>query len=518
MAELLSSKVAIIEEPPRVRGIPGLPTAVAGAVGIAERGPVGEAVLVTSIEEFQRTFGAIATDLGLAALGFFQNGGAQLWVVRTVHYTSIDDQSTATAARSSVAVVAGQDNAPVFRIEAKYVGAYGNRISVEIDPATNGQSTAFDLAVVEGGVTRETFANLSMSPTHQRHFATIINDPQRGSRLVKAVDLAVTNAPVPAAQTVVLSAGSDGLGGLVDADFTGSPTGKTGLHALDGVADLSILLVPGRATAAVHVDMLEYCEIVRGGSAFAILDPPANQSASQIVTYVSQTAGIENYSEYGAIYWPRIRVPNPNPSAFGNAPDISAPPSGAIAGVYARTDGAQPGGVYNAPAGVEVGRLLGALGFEHGESNDEKKRDLVYPHRVNPLRTDAGAPRYIDGSRTLKGDGNFPSVPERRGVSFIERSLRRGLEVARHRSNDERLRSEVRNTITAFLTAQMNVGAFASRDPKTAFFVEVEDDVQARFRGELHVRIGLATNKPAEFIVLHISQDTRAIEAALAAS
>src|SRR6185503_14321081 len=114
----------------------------------------------------------------------------------------------------------------------------------------------------------------------------------------------------------------------------------------------------------------------------AILDSPVGLSAAQMVTYITQTAGIENYSEYGALYWPRIVIPNPNPAVFGSQATIVAAPSGAIAGVYARTDAAQPGGVYNAPAGVEVGRLLGVLGFETSECNDERKRDLVYPHRI----------------------------------------------------------------------------------------------------------------------------------------
>ncbi|MEL6220993.1 MAG: phage tail protein, partial [Pseudomonadota bacterium] len=100
---LLSSKVVVIEEAPRVRGIPATATAVVGAVGIAERGPIGKPVLVTSFEAFEATFGRFTrnADLPLAAMGFFQNGGRQLWVVRTVHYTDIADPATATAARAA---------------------------------------------------------------------------------------------------------------------------------------------------------------------------------------------------------------------------------------------------------------------------------------------------------------------------------------------------------------------------------------------------------------------------------
>jgi phage tail sheath protein FI len=162
--------------------------------------------------------------------------------------------------------------------------------------------------------------------------------------------------------------------------------------------------------------------------------------------------------------------------------------------------------------------MSGVLGFETDEVLEEAKRDLVYPRRINPLTTGPGLPRFVDGSRTLKATGNFPYVSERRGVSFIERSLKTGLEFARHRNNNETLRSEVRRVCTAFLITQMNNGAFRTRDPATAFFVDAEslNTPTEVFAGRLHVRIGLATNKPAEFIVLRFSQDTRLLESELA--
>ena len=99
MSAPLSSKVIIEEEEPRVRGIPSIPSAVAGAVGVTERGPIGKPVLVTSIEEYQHLFGGFTkdSDLALAVMGFFQNGGNQLYVVRTTHFSQIDDASSFTA-------------------------------------------------------------------------------------------------------------------------------------------------------------------------------------------------------------------------------------------------------------------------------------------------------------------------------------------------------------------------------------------------------------------------------------
>lgn len=431
------------------------------------------------------------------------------------------DAATSAAFGFDAALHAGAATgaARAVQVEGKDPGAYGNRLEVEVRAATNGSADAFDLLVIEDGVYREVFPNLSMTETHPRYVETVVNNARTGSLYIRVTDQRLLGAPVPHPQTITLSGGNDGLLALGDADFIGSEAGHTGLHALDAVQDLSLLIVPGRATPAIHDAMLRYCEVTRNGMAFAVLDPPASLSAPDIVTYVTTTASLENLSEYGAIYWPRIEVLNPQKSVYGNTERIVAPPSGAVAGAYARTDGERPGGVYDPPAGIDKGRLFGVLGFETDEVLDERKRDLVYPHRINPLTTAPGLPRYIDGSRTLKGDGNFPYVAERRGVIFIERSLRLGLEFARHKNNTEALRAQVRRTITAFLLTQMNNGAFRSREPAKAFFVDMSANTPTViFAGQLIARVGLATNKPAEFIILRISQDTRALEAELADS
>jgi hypothetical protein len=416
---------------------------------------------------------------------------------------------------------AASGTANALRVEGKDPGAYANRIEAEVRAATNGAPSTFDLLIVEDGVYREAFPNLSMDPDDARYVERVVNDARTGSVYVRVIDQLLAGTPVPPPQTVALAGGSDGLVGLDDNDFIGSEAGKTGLYALDQVQDLSLLIVPGRATPAVHNAMVRYCEVDRDGAVFAVLDPPANQSATDIVTYVRTTAALENLSEFAAIYWPRVKVLNPQKSVFGSAEQLVVPPSGIVAGVFSRTDSARPGGVYDPPAGIDAGRMFGVLGFETDEVLEERKRDLVYPHRINPLTTGPGLPRYIDGSRTLKGDGNFPYVAERRGVIFIERSLKQGLEFARHKNNTEGLRAQVRRTITAFLLAQMNNGAFRSREPKKAFFVDVSEQLNTPtviFAGKLIARVGLATNKPAEFIILRISQDTRALEAELAAA
>lgn len=427
------------------------------------------------------------------------------------------------------AVHAGGTGAAVdtLRLDGKTDGTYAHSIKGRVQASTSGEAARFNLQVLKSNLLVETFPNLTMDPDDARYVQKIVNAASTGSKYIAAVDLLSTGVASTArpvnVTTANLSGGNDGLVGLVDVDFTGSEgaNGKTGMRAFDLVEDLNILAVPGRATAAVHVAMLTYCEVTRGMSCFAVLDPPEGESATGVIDYFENTAGVLGLSEFGAAYWPRVKVTNPSTVVFGTTDDgtIVVPPSGHIAGAYARTDGARPGGVYDPPAGIEAGRLLGIVGFETDEVLDEAKRDLVAPKHINPLTTGSGLPRYIDGSDTLKADGNFPSVSERRGAIFIEQSVKRGLQFARHKRNTPELRRTIERTCTAFIRVQMKNDAFVTKDPATAFFVDFGDDLNppsVQFANQVIGRIGMAFAKPTKWVITNFSADTRALEEELA--
>ncbi|WP_434345731.1 phage tail sheath protein [Myxococcus virescens] len=138
--ELLSSKIVIEEEEPRVRGIPSVPTSVAGAVGLAERGPIGQAVLCTSMEDYQATFGGFTpdADLALAAMGFFENGGTHLWAVRTVHYEDVSNPESHTATRAAAALTTGGGPTPAVvrgTLRPPFTLADGQRLEVSVNGA-----------------------------------------------------------------------------------------------------------------------------------------------------------------------------------------------------------------------------------------------------------------------------------------------------------------------------------------------------------------------------------------------
>lgn len=446
--------------------------------------------------------------------------------------------SDTTGASSSIQVAAGNiataigvDSAThsgtsgaatgTLTIDAKYDGAYADDVTVTIEDATDGESDHFNLIVLEDGLVAETFPNLSMIDVDARYAETVINATDgSGSDLIQVTDLDTTGNQRPANGTFgPLSGGDDGISGIVDADYVGNATGGTGIRALDAIQDVNILTVPAQGTSAVHNAMITYCDVTRAGSMFAILDCPAGQTAAQMVTYVDTTASLTELSEFGAIYWPRVKVLNPAVGVFGSVSQLTVAPSGIIAGIYARTDGSGQGGIYKSPAGQRRGILSGVLGFETDEVLKEEARDLLYPKRINPLTTAAGAPRFIDGGRTLKSTGDFPHIAQRRGAIFIEQSIKTSTDVTRHDNITEELRRELSRATRRFLKIQMSNGAFASQDPEKAFFVDFGDKLNPASQAKLGRtlgRIGLAFSTPNEFLILSFSADNRALEQELA--
>jgi hypothetical protein len=420
---------------------------------------------------------------------------------------------------------------PTLTIDGKTPGIYGDAITIRISAASNGAAASFNMAVLKSGLVQETFPNLTMDDTSVDYVETRVNHLDFGSQLITVTDLGLVLTPTQKrpvnGTSSALSGGNDGLAALADSDYLGSSAGPTGLSCFDRVTNGTLLIAPGVTSQAVHLGLCDYAEVTRNGSMFVILDPAAAQTAQQMVTYVTGS-GLSEYSEYGAIYWPRIKIANPSTTIYGTDNAITVPPSGAIAGRMAAND-QKLGGVYESPAGYmdNYGVLRGILGVEDDPAGgsihpvmDANVRDLVYPYRINPIRKGDSTPWYIDGGRTLKSTGNFPNVGERRGVIFIENALRVGLDILRHRFNNRTTRRTAHLIILSFLKREMAKGAFRSTVPSDAFFIDTSDQLNPlvnEMAGIMTIRVGLATNKPTEFVVLLVTQDTRALQEQLAA-
>lgn len=424
----------------------------------------------------------------------------------------------------------GDASAPVdtLLIEGKTEGAYTADVKIRIMAASSGEAECFNLVVKYKGITVEVFPNLTMDDTDTQYVETVVNHTSTGSNYISATDLdaglgtPTLDRPANSATEAgdgPLTGGNDGLVGLVDNDFIGSTASDTALYAMDMIQDFDLLAVPERNTAAVQKGMIDYAVNDRSRRVFCVLGPSAGLSATQVITYVETTATLLQYSEQGAFYWPRVKMVNPDKSIYGTDDELTVDPVGHICGMFSRNDNRKVGGIYEQPANSEYGVLLGVTNLETDQAKKEKIRDLVYPKMINPITVLPGTAIHVDGSRTLKSTGDFPSVAERRGVSYIEKTIQLGLVWAKHRNNDTDLRQTVNRSVKGFLVIQMKAGAFRSTDPATAFFVDTSDAINTPdviFAKQLKVRIGLATQKPAEFVILWFSQFLADLEASLA--
>ncbi len=303
-------------------------------------------------------------------------------------------------------------------------------------------------------------------------------------------------------QTSAGSAASDGTAPLA-ADYDAA------YEVIDKEVDLfNLLLLPPVADEAVSVQSLYgnasvFCQLRR---AFLIMDPPASWTDAQKASTGVAALRVGLVKDYSALFFPRLTI-----TENGLSQNIG--PAGAIAGLFARTDGTR--GVWKAPAGIEAD-LRGIVGVEQRFSDGEN--GILNPRAINTIRVfPSGIVNW--GARTNQGDDDTPHdykyIPIRRLALYMEESLYRGLKWAVFEPNDEPLWSQIRLNVGAFMHNLFRQGAFQGRTPKDAYFVKCDAETTTqndRNLGIVNVWVGFAPLKPAEFVILYLQQMAGQIE------
>jgi uncharacterized protein len=350
----------------------------------------------------------------------------------------------------------------------------------------------------------ETFRNLRLTGTGP---SSVTGALATQSQLVRATALSdlsddPTKFPTPASGNWLTLAddGDDAYGGLTVADFVGTDGGsglRTGIVALEDIDEISICAVPGVWSGTVESALITHCEQLK--DRFAILDPQDGLDIEGIQTFreVFDT-------KYAALYYPWLVVTDP---ATGLGA-IEVPPSGHLAGIYARVDNER--GVHKAPANV----VIRGIRLTDGIAQDVTKRhqDLLNPKGINAIRFFPGLGQRVWGARTLSSDTSWKYINVRRLFLFLEESIEEGTQWVVFEPNDEALWALVRQTVANFLTTVWRSGALAGTTADEAFFVVcdrstmTEDDIA---NGRLICVIGVAPVYPAEFVIFRIQQKTR---------
>ena len=536
--------VYIEELPSGVRTITGVATSITAFVGRAQTGPVDEPVTINSYADFERSFGGLwrESTLGYAVRDFYMNGGSQAIIVRLYHpkqkqkdgKPEVDSENKPVyeVAKATLAAGGGTSDTSKLRLIAASPGAWGNKLRARIDQKVPAEvanryglqsNEMFNLTVrdTNTGVT-ESFLNVSVKDSARR-VDRVLED---SSSLVRVNGTLAADASVPTAHdepqsnqdvwavdtlsSKVSDADKVSDGDALDVnDFTGQgkEAGKAGLYALEKADLFNLLCIPpynsdGNIDASLVSSAVQYCEKRR---AMLLVDSPAGwKSVADATDATKGLVSLGTTSKNAALFFPRLIKPDPlRENQLGEFV-----PSGAVAGIFARTDAQR--GVWKAPAGLEA-TLNGVSALSVTLTDPENGQ--LNPLGINCLRSFPAVGRIVWGSRTLQGNDRLASewkyIPVRRLALFLEESLYRGTQWVVFEPNDEPLWAQIRLNIGAFMNNLFRQGAFQGKSPKEAYFVKCDSETTTQNDinlGIVNIVVGYAPLKPAEFVILKFQQ------------
>jgi uncharacterized protein len=559
MPEYLAPGVFVEEVSYRAKSIEGVGTTTTGFVGPTRTGPTGaEPELLTSLTEFEAAYGdggdlhGGPNYLWHAARAFFEQGGSRLYVSRVVGAGA----ARAAGDLGDVALTAAHPGAAANDWVVRLTLRAGPDVVTQAGRATGLREgdvvlhgTTVRRAVRAGGGLAlqsasgqpEPVADLEADDTVRVLTAAIeVEGTGFGAADLRVADLLALlgdGAPVAAEEgttaftlvagiaeaagstfaarltattptpenptpgvvvvEVPLDGGADGDAPGIGA-YTGVAEDPGGLEALELVEEIAIVAAPAASAggadlaAAVAQALVGHCE--RMQYRVAILD---SRPGLDLRGVQAQRAAID--STRAAFYYPWVRIADP----FG-AGTVDLPPSGFVAGVWARTD--RERAVWKAPANEVV---LGALGFERPIGTAQQ--EVLNPLGINCLRSFEGRGHRIWGARTASSDPEWKYLNVRRYFVYLERSIDRGTQWAVFEPNGEALWANVRRTISDFLFGEFQAGALLGAKPEAAYFVKCDRSTMTQNdldNGRLVCQVGVAALRPAEFVVFRVGQWT----------
>ncbi len=415
--------------------------------------------------------------------------------------SAVTEDTGVVAAAASANLTGGADAADALEISAINEGAWGDRLSVEIGDGSQDPVNTFDLTVRYKGNVVEVFKNLSMDESAANHVELAVNDK---SDWITTRDLSATTGLAtdrPATGTYTLSGGVDGLTDMSDIDYMGDPSQHTGFYAFDEIDALNILMAPGVTTAPVISGAIAYAESRK--DLIFVADAPIHLEPQEAVDF-RKGQGLYSHaafnSSYAALYYPWVEITDPM-----TGKKKLVPPSGAVAGCYARSD--QKTQVWYAPAGIDRGRILNALSVAYKTSRGE--RDVLYPEGVNVIAVFPDTGINIWGQRTLQSQPSaVDRVNVRRLMMYMEEAIAESSRFVVFQPNNPQTWRALLRLIKPFLQNIKDKGGLYD------FAVQCDEETNTPAvidRYEIVCRIFVKPTKTAEFIELNfIMTDTGA--------
>jgi phage tail sheath protein FI len=489
-------------------------TAVAAFVGFTAKAPTDDPSdpngvkprMVTNWTQFETLYGGFVEGamLPLSVYGYFNNGGSMAYIVRIQNTTPSEDSG-------QLALTSG-DRSLGPAVEFTTIGA-GSNVKVEVSPepeaadAEDDAPPTFEVTVTDSAGEPETYSGVTLGG---------ISDTLNGTSTKVTVETKI-DVDQLAADLQTLPTGSFSIEPapaipieVAGKAFNGSESARTGISGLTIADDVTMVMVPDLITAATKEDgtvdlamwksvqlaLINHCE--GQANRMAVLDAPPGMSPQQIKEWRSDTAMYD--SAYAALYYPWIEVDNPA-GTNGNT-SIIVPPSGHLAGVWARTD--ETRGVWKAPANEIV---RGALNVATDITKAEQ--GMLNPIGINCIRPFGTQGIRVWGARTLSSNTDWTYINVRRLFNMIETSIMNGTQYAVFEPNDQKLWEGLKRTVSSFLRGLWRDGALFGASADQAFFVKCDSETNppdSIDQGKVIVEVGIAPVKPAEFVIFRVAQ------------
>jgi uncharacterized protein len=368
---------------------------------------------------------------------------------------------------------------------------------------TSNAATAPFLLLTSGSAGTSSSVVVANSPGPNAAGTLALGVSNAGTEITGSAVLRPANSIQPNTEyhlgTATVGGNVAGVSPGADGSLPGDLGHKNGLNALDTIRDVNIVCIPGVSSPDVVSTGTNYC--AQRGDCFFIGDPHlTDDTVDEARSFVNS---LTVKSSFGAVYYPWLEIADPTGASTS---PILVPPSGFIAGMYAQIDSKR--GVWKAPAGTEA-NIAGAVGLATETTDSEQ--DFLNPIGVNVIRSFPASGIVVWGARTLAtlSDPEYRYVPVRRTAIYLEQSIFNGIQYAVFEPNDSGLWSSLRMNVGAFMIQQFRAGAFQGKTPNEAFFVKVDETTTTQQdidSGIVNILVGFAPLKPAEFVVLKLTQ------------
>lgn len=463
--------------------------------GITEKGPVGKATFISSWPQFVRVFGNLIEDSDFPLL--CQRAlarGAYLWISRVAHYTSIQDARTLTA-------ISATKTAGTVTFSASSPGTWGNDLKVTIAKTTETvaekQIDYYQISLSDLSGVLASWKNVTFNEEDEMYIKTQLKDER----------LEISYSPGEISLTVgehKLSGGTDGLIGLIDADYIGDQSAGTGFYAFDEVDDALQLSAPEVTSPIVVTAGHAYCS--NRTDLLYLSAIPMALTPQQAVEYRLGKGDFTHAAfstNYGTLFfgWLDVYDTIRDKQRFIN-------PIGDILGVFAYSDDVSD--THYAPAGIRRGKIPNSLGVHYNVATKGRLGEggILTENQINPICVFEDAGTVLWGNETTQRIASaLREIHIRRGLIVLRKAIEKVTRIDLFEFNDSQLWRGTFNRLDPFMREMVRKRAFydyriaCDQDARSITEVTV-NTAEGIDRGEFRVQVWVKPTRVAKWILV----------------